>query len=120
MPGGAQVTIDLDMVFPTAGVAFTVQVRPGNTEDGAGLHLELRAVEEGKSARFSRDSSYALADFVGGFCRWLGTKRVTVSHTEQDITGHFHPRYTVPQILTTVQELCQMLEDKFGLYPHPI
>lgn len=120
MPAGAQVTIDLDMAFPTAGVAFNVQVRPGSAEVGAALHIELRAVEEGKSARFTRESSYALADFVGGFCRWLGTKGVTVSHTEQEITGHFHPRYTVPQMLTTTQELCQMLEDKFAAYPHPI
>lgn len=113
-------TIDLDMAFPVAGVAFSVQVRPSSAEEGVALHIELRAVEEGKSARFTRESSHALADFIGGFCRWLGTKGVTASHTEQEITGHFHPRYTVAQMLTTTQELCQMLEDKFAAYPHPI
>jgi hypothetical protein len=92
----------------------------GDEHHGAVLRLELRATEEGKTARFTRKSSYALADFVGGLCRWLGTKGVTVSHTEQEVAGHFHPRYTVPQLLTTAQELCQTLEDKFAGYPHSI
>jgi hypothetical protein len=57
---------------------------------------------------------------VGGFCRWLGTKRVQASHTEEEITAHFQPHATVLQMLGTLQELCQMLEDKFGAYPHSI
>lgn len=116
----ANVTMDLDAAFHTAGVGFSIQVRPGNEADGAALQIQLRATEEGKTAAFTRESSYALGDFVGGLCRWLGTKGVTVSHTEQVISGHFHPRYSVPQLLNTTQELCQMLEDKFGAYPESI
>jgi hypothetical protein len=120
MSAEGHVTIDLDLAFSPAGVGFTIQVRPGEKPEGPALRIGLRALEEGKSARFAKESSYALGDFVGGFCRWLGTKGVTVSYTEQEITGHFHPRYTVSQLLTTTQELCQMLEDKFGAYPHSI
>jgi hypothetical protein len=120
MPTEGQVTIDLDMAFPTAGVGFTVQVRPGEGTAGADLHIGLRAVEAGKTARFVPESSYALADFVGGFCRWLGTRGVTVTHSEQEITGHFQPRSTVLQVLAITRELSQLLEDKFGLYPHSI
>jgi hypothetical protein len=120
MPTAGQVTMDVDLTFPVAGVSFTLQVRPGDEPHGATLRLELRAATEGKTARFTRESSYALADFVGGFCRWLGTKGVTAAHTEQEVAGHFRPRYTVLQVLTTTQELCQMLEDKFAAYPHSI
>ena len=120
MPTAGHLSLDLDLAFPVAGVGFVVQVRPGEEAHGSTLRLALRAVEEGKTAQFTRASSYALADFVGGFCRWLGTKGVTVAHTEQEITGHFAPRYTLLQLLATVQELCQMLEDKFGTYPHSI
>jgi serine protease Do len=55
-----------------------------------------------------------------GLCRWLGTKGVTVSHTEQEVSGHFHAQHDVPQVLAIVEELCQMLEDKFGAYPYAI
>jgi hypothetical protein len=120
MPTDGQVTMDLDLTFPVAGVGFTLQVRPGDEHHGANLRLELRTAAEGKTARFTRESSYALADFVGGFCRWLGTKGVTAAHTEQEVAGHFHPHSTVLQLLTTTLELCQMLEDKFGAYPHSI
>jgi hypothetical protein len=115
-----QVHLELDITFPAAEVGFTVKVQPGNQEDGAAFHIGLRSLQEGKTARFTKECSYALGDFVGGFCRWLGTKGVTVSASEQEITGHFHPRYTVPQTLNTVQEICQMLDDKFAAYPHSI
>ena len=51
---------------------------------------------------------------------WLGTKGVTVAHTEQEVSGHFHAQHDVPQVLAIVEELCQMLEDKFGAYPYAI
>jgi hypothetical protein len=120
MASGSNVSIDLDMAFPTAGVGFAIQVRLANEAEGAALQVRLRAVAEGKTAMFTRECSYPLGDFIGGFCRWLGTKGVTVSHTDQEVSGHFHPRYTVPQMLSTTQELCQLLEDKFGAYPHSI
>ena len=120
MTAAVRATLDLDLVFPTAGVGFTVEVRPGNAAEGSFLRLRLRALEDGKTARFHRESSYALGDFVGGLCRWLGTKGVSVTHSEQEVSGHFHARYTLPQTLQTVQELCQMLEDKFAAYPHTI
>ena len=115
-----RVSIDLDLVFVKAGVGFKLQVGESNGVAGASLQIVLRALEEGKKAHFTADSSHALADFVGGFCRWLGTKGVTVSHRAQEISGHFHPQHTVAQMLLIAQELCQMLEDKFGAYPYAI
>lgn len=115
-----RVTLDLDLAFASAAVGFTVQVRDGSADAGAPLLISLRALEAGKEARFSADASYALADFVGGLCRWLGTKGVTVSHTAREVSGHFHQRHTVPQVLAITRELCQMLEDKFAGYPSAI
>lgn len=114
------VTIDLDMAFPTAGVGFTVRIRPGEADAGASLGIELRSMEAAKQARFRHESSYALADFVGGFCRWLGTKGITASHTDEAITGRFRAPCPITHMLATAQELCQMLDDKFGAYPHSI
>lgn len=116
----ANLTINLDVAFEPAGVGFSIAIQPRSAEDGAALHIGLKATQAGKTATFTQACSYALSDFVGGFCRWLGTKRVTVSHSEQEIQGHFHPQYTVSQLLGTTQEMCQMLEDKFGSYPHSI
>ena len=113
-------TVEVDLMFPTAAVGFTVNIGPERTAEGVPLRIRPRALVEGKTARFSPETSYPLADFVGGFCRWLGTKRVTAVHTEEEITAHFQPQYTVLQMLGTLQELCQMLEDKFGAYPHSI
>jgi hypothetical protein len=113
-------TLELDLVFADATVGFTVQVGPGRDEAGVPLRIRPRALVEDKTARFTSESSYPLADFAGGFCRWLGTKRVTATRTDEEIVGHFHPQYTVLQMLGTVQELCQMLEDKFAIYPHSI
>ena len=118
MSGQGRVTIDCDLAFVAAGVGFTVHVRNGTT--GAALHVRLRALEAGREARFTSASSPALADFVGGFCRWLGTKRVQVTPNEREIVGHFHADHTVLQMLAITQELCQMLEDKFGCYPYTI
>ncbi len=120
MHAQGQVSIDLELAFAGAGVEFTVQVREGRGATGAALQVGLRALDAGKTAHFTEESSHALADFVGGFCRWLGTKGVTVSHTEQEVAGHFHPQHTMPQRLMIVQELCQMLDDKFGAYPDAI
>jgi hypothetical protein len=113
-----RVTIDCDLAFVAAGVGFTVQVRDDPT--AAALHVRLRALEAGREACFTSASSHALADFVGGFCRWLGTKRVQVACNEREIVGHFHPDHTVLQVLAMTQELCQMLADKFGCYPYTI
>jgi hypothetical protein len=120
MTAAVHATMDLDLAFPTAGVGFSIEIRPGSDTEGSTLLLRLRALTAGKTARFHPESSYALGDFVGGLCRWLGTKGVSVTHSEQEISGRFHVRYTLPQTLQTTQELCQMLEDKFAAYPHTI
>ena len=120
MQHAGQATIDLQMTFPQAGIGFMIHIRPGEAEQGSFLDIHLQSTKEGKDARFVAESSYALADFVGGFCRWLGTKRVKVSHDEQIISGHFDPRYTMLQLLATAQEMCEMLNDKFASYPHSI
>jgi hypothetical protein len=114
------VSIELDLAFPTAGVRFAVHIRPGEAGQDAGLGIELQSLEEGKQARFTPQSSYALADFVGGFCRWLGTKGIKAAHTDEAISGQFQGQQTVMQLLATTQELCQMLDDKFGAYPYSI
>ncbi len=115
------VNIEMDLVFAAAGVGFTVNVQEDEgTDAGAALHVALRALEPNQTAHFTEASSHALGDFVGGFCRWLGTKGVTVTHTEQAISGHFKPDHTLSQRLTIIQELYQMLDDKFGLYPYSI
>lgn len=119
MSAKGQVSIDLDLAFAAAGVGFAVQVRDGSVETGAVLQIVLRALDN-RTARFTPECSQALSDFVGGFCRWLGTKGVTVSHTEQAVSGHFHAQHDVPQVLAIVEELCQMLEDKFGAYSYAI
>jgi hypothetical protein len=36
------------------------------------------------------------------------------------VSGHFHVQHGVPQVLAITEELCQMLEDKFGAYPYAI
>jgi hypothetical protein len=120
MSAKGQVSIDLDLAFAAAGVGFAVQVRDGSAETGAALQIVLRALDDNHTARFTPECSHALSDFVGGFCRWLGTKGVTVAHTEQEVSGHFHAQHDVPQVLAIVEELCQMLEDKFGAYPYAI
>jgi hypothetical protein len=120
MSAKGQVSIDLDLAFAAAGVGFAVQVRDGSAETGAALQIVLRALDDNRTARFTPECSHALSDFVGGFCRWLGTKGVTVAHTEQEVSGHFHAQHDVPQVLAIVEELCQMLEDKFGAYPYAI
>jgi hypothetical protein len=114
------VSIDLELVFPTAGVRFAVHIRPGEAGQGASLGVELQSVDESQQARFTPQSSYALADFVGGFCRWLGTKGIKATYTDAAISGQFQAQYTAMQLLATTQELCQMLDDKFGAYPYSI
>jgi hypothetical protein len=110
----------MDLVFERASVGFSIQIGPEREAEGVPLRIRPRALVEEKTARFTTESSYPLADFVGGFCRWMGTKRVNASHTQDEITAHFHPQYTVLQMLGTLQELCQLLEDKFAAYPHSI
>jgi hypothetical protein len=120
MQTAGALSVEVDLVFQTAAVGFTVYIGPAREAEGVPLRIRPRALVEGKTAHFSPEVSYPLADFVGGFCRWLGTKRVQASHTEEEITAHFQPHASVLQMLGTLQELCQMLEDKFGAYPHSI
>lgn len=113
------VNLEIDLAFVDAGVGFTVKVQEEG-DDAAALHVGLRALGPNQTALFTEACSHALGDFVGGFCRWLGTKGVTVTHTEQAVSGHFKPDHTISQRLAIVQELYQMLHDKFGLYPYSI
>jgi hypothetical protein len=113
-----RLTIDCDLAFVAAGVGFTVQVR--DSTPATALHVRLRALEAGQEACFTSASSPVLADFVGGFCRWLGTKGVQVTPKGREIVGHFQPHHPVLQVLAITQEICQMLEDKFGCYPYTI
>ena len=73
-------TVEVDLMFPTAAVGFTVNIGPERTAEGVPLRIRPRALVEGKRPVFRKRR--ISGRLCGGLCRWLGTKRVTAVHTE--------------------------------------
>ena len=112
-------TVEVDLMFPTAAVGFTVNIGPERTAEGVPLRIRPRALVEGKTARFSRKRRILWQTLWGASSLAGHEARHGSAYRGRDYSTFPAAIYRAANA-RTLQELCQMLEDKFGAYPHSI
>ena len=114
-----QLNITINLPFPTAGVNFNLNM---NSADGSAgtFSLDVSNLETGDAVPLTVESSAALADWAGGYSRWLYRARVAASHDTQSITGTIVAGTTPEQALTGMQEACDMIRQRFRTYEESV
>ena len=69
---------------------------------------------------FTEDTSPQLADWIGGYSRWLRRANVTASFDENGITGTFAGGLTPEQTMMGVTDACDMIRQRFEHYEESI
>ncbi len=118
----SQTEINISLAFPKAGVTF--EIRCGTPGGGANGHpsFKLKALDYSgaRQLSFSEDTSPQLADWVGGYSRWLRRANVTASFDENGITGTFAGGLTPEQTMMGVTDACDMIRQRFEHYEESI
>ena len=118
----SQTEINISLAFPKAGVTFAI--RCGAPEGGANGHPSFNlAVLDSNGSRtlsFTESTSPQLADWIGGYSRWLRRANVTASFDENGITGTLAGGMTPEQTLVSVRDACDMIRQRFDPYEESI
>ena len=121
MANNADIQLKIDLPFPTAGVVFTITAEtPGGTDGPLNFSLTAREATGSGAIPFTPEACPPMADWVRGYTRWLRRTRVTASHDANAITGIFDEGLTTEQVLQGVQDACDMVRQRFGLYEESI
>ena len=114
-----ELNITINLPFPTAGVSFNLNM---NSSDGAmgTFRLDVSNLATGEAVPFTVASSPVLADWVRGYSRWLYRARVSASHDTESITGTIVEGTTPEQALEGMQEACDMIRQRFGVYEESV
>lgn len=123
MTDTSQIKLEMKLDFPNAGVSFSIAVTPpATTSNGQAATFSLKASDSSgqRSLPFNVETSPQLADWVRGYSRWLYRAGVTATHDESGITGTFNDHRTPEQILSGLQEACDMIRQRFDMYSESI
>ena len=123
MATNSAVSIDLNLAFPRAGVAFNIKVETPEAASNSkppSFHLSVTDAAAGRQIPFTVDASPQLADWVRGYTRWLVRANVAATHDGRAITGTFGAGVTPEQVLRGVQDACGMIRQRFELYEQSI
>ncbi len=114
-----ELNITINLPFPTAGVSFNLNM---NSADGSAgtFSLNVSNLATGGGVPFTVASSPALADWVRGYSRWLYRARVSATHDTDSITGTIVEGTTPEQALVGMQEACDMIRQRFGIYEESV
>ena len=114
-----ELNITINLPFPTAGVNFSLSMKSSDGSLGA-FSLNVSNLATGNAVPFTVASSPALADWVRGYSRWLYRARVAASYDTKSITGTIVEGTTPEQALEGMQEACDMIRQRFGLYEESV
>jgi hypothetical protein len=114
-----ELNITINLPFPTAGVNFNIKMNSADGSSGT-FSLNVSNLATGDAVPFTVESSPALADWVRGYSRWLYRARVSASHDVDSITGTIIEGTTPEQALEGMQEACDMIRQRFGIYAESV
>ena len=114
-----ELNITINLPFPTAGVNFSLSMKSSDGSPGT-FSLNVSNLATGDAVPFTVASSPALADWVRGYSRWLYRAKVAASHDTKSITGTIVEGTTPEQALEGMQEACDMIRQRFGLYEESV
>jgi hypothetical protein len=114
-----ELNITINLPFPTAGVNFSLNMKSSDGSAGT-FSLNVSNLETGDAVPFTVAASPALADWVRGYSRWLYRARVAASHDTESITGTIVEGTTPEQALEGMQEACDMIRQRFGIYEESV
>ena len=126
MKNASTMKSEIKLTYKKANIQFAIEISPPKEGDGDKskaetlLRISVKDAAGKKGLAFTEDCSSVLADFVGGFVRWLSTLGVTASSNGGEITGSFHPDYDVHNLIKASGGVCEMIEQRFSLYQNSI
>ncbi len=118
-----ELSLDLSLAFPRAGVVFAIQVRKYSGDPGrspASFRLSVLAASDGRPILLRSESSPQLADWVRGYTRWLVRANIRASYDKNGIVGVITDGLTDEQVLQGVQDACDMIRQRFGPYQESV
>ena len=114
-----ELNITVNLPFPTAGVRFNLKMLSADGSVGT-FSLNVTNLATGDAVPLTVASSPALADWVRGYSRWLYRARVSATHDTESITGAIVEGTTPEQALVGMQEACDMIRQRFGIYEESV
>ena len=115
MPANSNLSIDFDLAFPDAGVAFNIAV-DGNGGGASSFSLKVTESAGGAPVSIMSATSPQLSDWARGYSRWLRRARVTATSDDGGISGKFDDGLTPEQVFGGLREACNMIRQRFELY----
>ena len=115
----SETAININLAFPKAGVTFVVECIPPDTASGDDSHsfkITASSSEHSSELAFTEDTSPQLADWIKGYSRWLVRANVTASFNDQGINGKFRSGLSPEQVLSSVNDACDMIRQRFDHY----
>ena len=118
-----EMSLDLSLAFPRAGVVFAIRVRKYSGDpvrSPASFRLSVLAASDGRPILLRPESSPQLADWVRGYTRWLVRANVNASYDKNGVVGVITGGLTAEEVLQGVQDACDMIRQRFGPYQESV
>ena len=115
----SETAIKINLAFPKAGVTFVVECTPpdaASSNDSHSFKITANSSETSSALTFTEDTSTQLADWIKGYSRWLVRANVTASFTDECINGTFRSGLSPEQVLSSVNDACDMIRQRFDHY----
>ena len=115
----SETAININLTFPKAGVTFVMECTPPDTASGDNSHsfkITASSAEHSSKLAVTEDTSPQLADWIKGYSRWLVRANVTASFTDEGINGTFRSGLSPEQVLSSVNDACDMIRQRFDPY----
>ena len=119
MATSSETSININLAFPKAGVTFAVECAPpdkGSGNDSHSFKITANSTENSSALAFTEDTSPQLADWITGYARWLVRANVTANFSDQGINGTFRSGLSPEQVLSSVNDACDMIRQRFDHY----
>ncbi len=106
--------------YEPAGVGFNVSLKVPSGGQEAAFSLPVDNLATGQRVPFNHQACPAVHDFTRGYSRWLGTKGVRATRSEQEVSGTARANFSAAQLLQLAHDAVDMIDQKFPNYKGPI
>ena len=106
--------------YVTAGVRINVGLNKPEEAEQSAFSFTVDNLETGHRMDFSHQACAAVHDFTRGYTRWLATKGIDTTLSEDEISGTVRGDALPVRLQQLLQEALDMADQKFSSYKGPI
>ena len=106
--------------YALPGVRINVGLNKTDGADQSSFSFTVDNLETGHRLDFSHQTCAAVHDFTRGYTRWLATKGIGATLSEDEISGTVRDDVSPVQLQQLLQEALDMANQKFSNYKGPI